>query len=101
MIVEQALEGDVLANLSTEHELDAHALHQLAARLDHFLLELEGRNSEREQSADLRVAVEHDRLDAIADQDVRAREARRPGADDRHALAGRHARATGPAASPP
>ena len=88
------------ADLDAEAELDAHAFHQLAALLDHLLLELEGRDAEGQQTADARVAVEDHRLDAVAHQDVGAAEARGPGADDRDALAGRHARATCPASSP-
>ena len=71
-ILEQSLEGDVAADLRAELKFDAHALHDFAALLDDLLLELEGRNAERQQAADARVAVKHDGLDAIAHQDVGA-----------------------------
>ena len=58
---EQRLEGEVAADLDAEPELDAHALHDLAALLDDLLLELERRDAEGQQAADARVAVEHHR----------------------------------------
>ena len=96
----QLLEGEIAADLDAQAELDAHALHELAALLHDFLLELEGRNAEGQQAADARVAVEHHRLHAVAGQDVGAAQARGPGAHDGHAPAGGHARATCRASSP-
>jgi hypothetical protein len=87
VLIEQRLKGDVPAHLGVEHELDTHARHQLATRLDHFLFELEWWNAERQQSSDARIAIEHHGLDAVARQDVRAREARGTRADDGDALA--------------
>mgnify|MGYP003693921569 CR=1 FL=1 len=49
---EQLLEGQVGAHLDAQAKLDAHALHDLAALLDHLLLELEGRDAERQQAPD-------------------------------------------------
>src|SRR6185312_245835 len=90
------LEAEVGADLETQAELDAHALHDLAPRLHDLLLQLEGRDTEGEQPADARVAVEHDRLHAVAHQDVRARKSCRSCADHRHALTrGAHVRHVG------
>ena len=71
-------------------EFHAHALHDLAALFHHVLFELERRNAEGEQSADLRIAIEHHGGDAVAHQDVGARQARGTRADDGHALVGAH-----------
>ncbi|CAI1143053.1 Uncharacterised protein [Serratia ficaria] len=61
-----------------------------AAALDHHLFfQLEGRNAEGQQAADLRMTIVHHRLDAVAGQHVGAGQPGRAGADDRHALAGR------------
>ena len=73
---------------------------QRAARLNDFLFELEGRNTEREESADARVAIEDHRLHAVANENVGAAKTRRPRADDRYTLCLWRARSTCPAASP-
>src|SRR5256885_939789 len=61
-------------------------IYDLVAHLQHLLLELEGRDAEGEEAPDALVAIEHHRLHAVAHQDVGARQARRPRADDRDAL---------------
>ena len=86
----RSLERDVAADLDVQAKFDAHAFHDFAALLDHVLFELERRDAEGQQSADLRVAVEHHGRDAVAHQDVGAGEARGTRADDRDALAGAH-----------
>ncbi len=73
----QLVECYVAADLDVQAEFDAHVLHDLAALLHHLLFELERRNAEGQQSADLRVAVEHHGGDAVAHEHVRARQARR------------------------
>ena len=88
MLARQFLEADVLADLDAEAELHAHALEDLAAVLDDVLLELEGWDAEGQQSADLRVLVVDDGLDAVARQHVGGTQAGRSGTDDRHPLAG-------------
>jgi hypothetical protein len=98
---QQRLERQVASNVHAETKLDAHTLHQLAARLDHLLLQLERWYAEGQQAADALMAVEHHRLDAIAHQDIGAAQSRRPRADDRDALVGGlHARHVGPPALP-
>ena len=86
---EEFVEADIAPHVDTQPELNAHALEYLAARLHDRLLELERRNAEGEQPTDARVPIVDDRGDAVADQDVRASESGRPGADDRDPLAGR------------
>ena len=83
-------EGDVAADIDIQAKFDAHVLHDLAALLDDVFFELEWRDAEGQQAADLRVAVEDHRRHAVAGQDVGAGESRRPGADDGNAFAGPH-----------
>src|SRR3546814_1320043 len=64
------------------------AFEHVAAALDDLLFELERRDAERDQAADFAVAIEHDRLDAVAHENVGAAEAGRTGADDRDFLLG-------------
>src|SRR5690606_18860061 len=71
-------------------DLDAHASEHCAASADDPLLQLELRDAEGQQTADLRVAVEHHRGHAVPHQHVGAAQAGRAGADHRDALAGRH-----------
>src|SRR5262249_21085828 len=67
VLIEQLLERHVAgAHVDAQAELNTHALHDLPALLDHFLLELERRDAECQQTSDSRVAVEYDRRDAVA-----------------------------------
>ena len=101
VFVEQLLHGDVLADLDAEAEFHAHAFQHFAAPRHRPFFQLEFGDAEGEQAADFRVAVEHHRRHAVAHQNVGAAQARRPGADDRDALAGRHDLAhVGPPARP-
>ena len=68
VVIEQALEAHVRADVDAQAELDSHLLHDLAALLDDLFLELERRNAEGQQAADPRITVEHDRRHAVADQ---------------------------------
>jgi hypothetical protein len=84
VVGQQLVERDVAADLAVQHELDAHALQQHAARLDDFLLQLEGRDAEGQQAADARVAVVHHGAHAVACQHVGGGQPRGAGADDRY-----------------
>ena len=53
MFFEEPFERHVTPDLGIQHELDTHSLHQLATPLHDFLFQLEGRNPEGEQAADL------------------------------------------------
>ena len=86
----QCLEGNVAADIDIQAEFDAHVLHDLAALLDDLFLQLERRDAEGQQAADLRIAVEHHRRHAVAHQDIGAGEARGARAHDGHALARAH-----------
>lgn len=88
ILVQQLREGNVPADLGVEHELDAHAFHQLPAGVDHRFLELEGRDAEGQQTADLGITVVHHRCNAVARQNVCTAEACGTGADNGYALAG-------------
>jgi len=88
-IGEQGFERDIAADFGVQAELDAHVLHDGATASDDFFFQLEFRDAESEQAADFFVAVKHHRLDAIAHQNVSARQTRRPSADDGDLLAGR------------
>ena len=46
VLLEEDLEGDVAADLLAERELHPHLLHEGAARPDHVLVHLEGRDAE-------------------------------------------------------
>src|SRR5262249_49813489 len=85
----QAVEINIRSDIHAESEFDTHAFHYLAALFDHVLLELEGRNSERQQSTDACVTVKHNGCDAVTHQNVRAAQARGARANDRNPLAGR------------
>ena len=82
--------GDVAADLDVEAKFHTHVFHDLAALLDDILLQLEWRNAEGQQAADLRVAVEYHRRHAVAHQNVGAGETRRTRAHHGDALAGAH-----------
>ncbi len=83
-------ERDVPSDLPIQAKFHAHAFHDLAALLHHVFFELERRYAEGEQSADLGIAIEDDGRDAIAHQDIGARQACGAGTDDRHALVRAH-----------
>jgi hypothetical protein len=88
-LLDETLELDVAADLDIQSKFDAHALHDFTALLDDLLFQLERRNAEGQQSADLRIAIEDHRYDAVAHEYVGAAQARGSRADDRDALAGR------------
>ena len=88
ILVHQLLHGHVLAHFGVQTELDAHLGEHFAATAHHALFELELRDTEGQQTTDLRIAIEHHRLDAVAHQNVRTTQARRAGTDDRHLLVG-------------
>src|SRR5579872_4254710 len=83
---EQLFERNIRPHFAPQAKLHPHALHDLAALLHDLFLELEGRDSEGQQTADARVAIEHHGLHAVAHQDVGAGEPRGTGSHDRHAL---------------
>src|SRR5580658_6122654 len=84
----EIIERKIAADLHPQAKLDPHPLHDLAALLDDVLFELERRNTEGEESPDLRVTVEHHRCDAVAHQDIGAAESGGPRTDDGDALVG-------------
>ena len=90
IVRQQPFERDVAADLHVEMEAHAHAFEYLAPGVDHRLVQLERRNAEGEQAADLALAVEHVHRDAGTAQPVRAGQACRAGTDHRHAAAGFH-----------
>jgi hypothetical protein len=81
------IERHVGPDVDAETKLHAHAFHELAAHLDHLLLELEWRNAEGQKAADALIAIEHHGLDAVTHQDIGAAQTRRTRTDDRNALA--------------
>ena len=85
---QQLVQRHISADVGVQAELDAHVFLDVAAGLDHLLFQLEGRNAEGQQAADLGVAVIDHGLHAIARQDVGAAKASGSGADDRDLLAG-------------
>ena len=98
-VVQQLIEAEVAADLDAQPELDAHALQHLPARAHHFLVELERWDAETQQAADLGMAIEHHRINALTRQHIGTGEARGPGTDHRDALAGLdHARQIRPPA---
>ena len=86
----ETVEGDVAADVDTQSKLHAHAFHDLAALLDHVFFELEWRDPEGEQAADLRVPVEDHGSDAVTHQDVGAGQTGGTRADHGDALGGAH-----------
>ena len=85
---QQLVQRDVGADVGVQAELDTHVFLDAAAGLDHLFFELEGRNAEGQQAADLGLAVIDHGLHAIARQNVGTAEARGAGADDRDLFAG-------------
>ena len=61
-----------LPHFGVQLELDAHLAEDAAAFDHHFLFQLEGRDTEGQQAADLRMTVIHHRFDAVAGQHVGA-----------------------------
>src|SRR5690606_6373473 len=89
VFLEQLLHAHIAADLDAKPELDAHAFQHLAPAGDHRLVQLEGRDAELQQAANLLVAIVDNGLHAHARHAVRAGDAGRTGADHRHAVAGR------------
>src|SRR5690606_21902302 len=89
-LFQQFIDGDVGADFGIETEFDAHAFEHFTALGHHWLLEFELGNAKGQQAADLRVAVEHHRFDAIAYQHVGTADTRRAGADHGDFLVGPH-----------
>src|SRR5690606_14589883 len=87
---QQFVDGDVLADLGVETELDAHAFKNFTTLGHHRLFQLELGNAEGQQAADFRIAIEHHRLDAVAHKHVGATQTCRTGADNGDFLVGRH-----------
>src|SRR5690606_5260989 len=85
---QQLLDADVPADLGIETELDAHAAEDFPAAAEHALFQLELGDTEGQQAADFRVAIEHHRGHAIAHQYVGTTKTGRAGTDDGNALAG-------------
>ena len=77
----QLLDGDVAADVDAEAELDALGRELLDPALDDPLLDLEVRNAEADEPAACLVALEHGHRVPGARELLRARHARRPGAD--------------------
>ena len=89
-LVGDLLEGNIAADLDIQSKFDAHAFHDFAALLHHVLFQLERRDAEGQQAADLGIAIEDHRFDAVAHQDVGAGETRGPRTHHRHALTCAH-----------
>ena len=83
-------ECDIASHLDIQPKFNTHAFHNLAPLLDDVLFQLERWNAEGQQSADLGIPVENDRLDAVAHQDVGTGETRGSRTDDRYALVCAH-----------
>ena len=88
VFVDEFLERLVITYAGIEHELHAHAFEQFTPLTDDVLLELERRNTKREQAADLRVGIVDHRTYTFACEDISRGEPGRTCADDRHPLAG-------------
>ena len=86
VILQQIVELYVAAHFCVQFELNAHAGEDFAATGHDLFFQLEGRDTEGQQAADLRMTVKDHRLHAVAGQHVRTGQARRARANDRHAL---------------
>ena len=87
VLVEKFLERLVFPDAGIQYELDSHTLEEFTPLAHDVFLELEWRNPEREQAADLRIGVEHDRPNALSCKYVCGGKTGRPRPDDRHAFA--------------
>ena len=77
---------NVLAHLGGQAEFHAHLLEHLAAAGHDGFFQLELWNTEGQQTADLRIDIEDNRLDAIANQHVRASQTGRACTNDGNLL---------------
>ena len=90
VLFHQLGDGDILADIGVETELDTHALEDFPTPDHHLFLQLEFGYPEGQQAADLGIAVEDDRLDPGAHQHIGAAKSGGTGADNGDFLAGGH-----------
>ena len=88
VILQQVIQLDVTAHFHVEFELNAHAGENFTATGHDLFLQLEGRNTEGQQTADFRVAVKDHRLHAVTGQHIGTGQACRAGTDDGDFFAG-------------
>src|SRR5690606_21861730 len=88
VILEQAIDTDIPADLGIQPELDPHPGEHLAAAGHDGFLQLEFGYAEGQQTADFRIAVEYHGGDPGTHQHIRTSQSGRSRADDRHSLAG-------------
>ena len=70
-------------------KIDAHGAKNVAAHLKHLFIQLERRDTEGQQTADLRMTVKNVNVHARAHENIGAAQTGRPGADHRHPLRSR------------
>src|SRR5690606_15819036 len=87
---QQFVDGDILADLGVETELDTHAFKDFTALGHDRLFQLELGNAEGQQATDFRIAIKYHRLDTIAYQHVGATKTGRAGTDNGNFLVCRH-----------
>ena len=81
-IIDQFVKSYVFSDLCSEDEFHPHAFHYLPAGGDHLLVQLEGRNTVRQKTTDLRITiVDHD-IHTISNQDIRSAKTGRSRPDD-------------------
>src|SRR5690606_9869818 len=87
VFLQQLLHADIATDLGVQAELDTHAGKDFTAARHHALFQLELGDTEGQQAADFRVAVEYHRLDAGTYQHVGTTQPGRAGTYDGDPLA--------------
>ena len=88
VIFQQVIHLNITAHFDVEFELNAHAGEDFTAAGHDFFLQLKGRNTEGQQTADFRVAVKDHRLHTVAGQHIGTGQACRASTDDGDFLTG-------------
>ena len=88
VVLQQIVELHIAAHFHIQFELNAHAGEDFTAASHNLFFQLEGRDTEGQQTADFRVTVKDHRLHAVTGQNVCTGQTCRARTDDRHAFVG-------------
>ena len=86
VILQQRRQRHILTHFTVKFEMNTHGAEDFTAAGQQRFVQLEGRNAERQQTADFRVAIVYGGADSAARQHIRAGQTRRTRADDSNAL---------------
>ena len=89
IVGQQRRHGDIFPHLAIELKADTHLAENGPPPGQQRFIQLERRDAEGQQTANLRMTVKNHRLDAVTHQHIGAGQPGRPGADNRHPLTAR------------